>query len=270
MMTFKRTLRSLTNVSGENFKYDTLFKIVSLLNLVKKGSFNYILHSKPNLIPWRFSNCIVRVRFDRVSFCFYCVKNKSFNVFMNPYFHEFDISTFIFQHLKEGDTFVDVGAMGGLYTIIASKIVGNEGHVFSVEPNPDNLFYFGKNIELNNLHNVTLFPKAVGEKEGEITLHYNEGKSELTSALGTGESSFQSEMVTLDSILERESTIKILKVDTEGYDLKVLKGATKTLEKTFYVIVETNIKKIKNLLVAQNFKCETIYPSNYLLATRTF
>lgn len=143
-MPFKRALRSLTNVLGENFKYDTLCKIVSLLNLVKKGSFNYILHSKPNLLPWRFSNCIVRVRFDRVSFYFYCVKNKFFNVYMNPYFHEFDISTFIFQHLKEGDTFVDVGAMGGLYTIIASKIVGNKGRVFSVEPNPDNLFYLEK------------------------------------------------------------------------------------------------------------------------------
>jgi FkbM family methyltransferase len=146
--------------------------------------------------------------------------------------------------------------------------VGNNGHVFSVEPNPDNLFYLKKNIELNNLHNVTLLPKAVGEKEGEITLYYNKGRTALTSALSMGEHSFQTETVTLDSIMKREPSIKILKVDTEGYDLEVLKGATRTLKNTCYLIVETNNEEIKNLLTSQNFKCETIYPSNYLLATR--
>jgi len=83
---------------------------------------------------------------------------------MNPYFHEHDISTFIYDTLEEGDTFIDIGAMGWLYSVISSKLVGNKEKAISVEPNRDSLCFLQKNIELNNLRNMTLVKKAIGEK----------------------------------------------------------------------------------------------------------
>jgi len=189
---------------------------------------------------------------------------------MNPHFHEYDTSTFIYNSLEDGDIFIDIGAMGGLYSIISSKLVGNTGIVISVEPNPDNIYFLQKNIELNNLHNIILVKKAIGEKKGKITLYYDKESTEITSYhKGYRKNYFETELVTLDSLTENMLIIKILKVDTEGYDEKVLEGASKTLLKTHYVIVETNNEKIRKTLINSGFYCQTMHPSSYLLATRT-
>lgn len=263
----ERAVLSLINVSGETLEADIQYKGTTLLNLAKKAF--YLLHLRPNFTVWNYRDCIIKVRFNNITFRFYCVSRKSFNVYMNPFFHEFDISTFVYTKLREGQVFVDVGAMTGLYTIISSKIVGNKGHVFCVEPNPDNIVYLSKNIGLNNLHNVTLIPKAVGEKEGIITLSYDTDRTELTSFFRRARHSFETEMTTLDGILSKVNRIAILKVDTEGYDLKVLAGSKETLRKTSWVIVEDNSEPVKHLLASEGFSCEKLLPSHYLLATRT-
>jgi FkbM family methyltransferase len=189
---------------------------------------------------------------------------------MNPYFHEYDISTFVYGTLEEGDTFVDVGAMGGLYSIISSRIVGNKGKVIAAEPNPYNVRFLQKNIELNNLHNITLVEKAIGEKKRKVTLYYDKESTESTSIFrGERKKSFETEMVTLDSLTEKGGFVKMLKIDSEGYDEKVLEGAIKTLQKTHCCIIETNNEIIRTSLSQLGFNCEIMYPSAYLLATRT-
>jgi FkbM family methyltransferase len=189
---------------------------------------------------------------------------------MNPYFHEYDISTFIYDTLEEGDTIIDIGAMGGLYSIISSRIVGNKGKVISAEPNPDNLRFLQKNIELNNLHNITLVKKAIGEKNSKVTLYYDKESTELTSVFeGERRKNFETKMVTLDSLTEKVGFVKILKIDSEGCDERVLEGGRKTLQKTHYCIVETNNEIIRASLSQLGFNCEIMHPSAYLLATRT-
>lgn len=121
----------------------------------------HILGFSPRSINWKFSDCIINIKFNNLKLDFFCPKDKSFNRYMNPYFHEYDISTFIYHTLEEGDTFIDVGAMSGLYTIIAGKILGNKGNVISVEPNPECLQNLQKNNGLNNCINVTLLKKRL-------------------------------------------------------------------------------------------------------------
>ena len=58
--------------------------------------------------------------------------------------------------LKEGDTFVDVGANIGLMSIFSSFLVRESGKVFSFEPNPITNNILKENIELNNLSNITI------------------------------------------------------------------------------------------------------------------
>jgi len=56
-------------------------------------------------------------------------------------------------------------------------------------------------------------------------------------------------MVTLDSLMQKEVIAKILKIDAEGYDEKVLEGARRALQKTHYYIVETNSEIIRKSLI---------------------
>ncbi len=266
----KRVLNSLFKVSCIDFKCNLQYKIITLFNLIKKGIIPHLLGFTPTLTKYRFSDCILNVKFMDLTFDFLCPKGLTFHIYMNPYFHEYDISTFIYDTLEEGDTFIDIGAMGGLYSIIASKLVGNKGKVISVEPNPDNLHFLQKNIELNNLHNIALVEKAAGERTAKITLHYDEKSPELTSVHKRGKKkSFETEMVTLDSLTEKEEAVKILKVDAEGYDEEVLEGARKTLQKTHCCIVETNNETIRKAFTQLGFICETMHPSGYVCALRT-
>lgn len=76
-------------------------------------------------------------------------------------------------------------------------------------------------------------------------------------------------MVTLDSLTEKVGFVKILKIDSEDYDEKVLEGGRKTLQKTHCCIVETNNEIIRTSLSQLGFNCETMHPSAYILATRT-
>jgi len=176
----------------------------------------------------------------------------------------------LFLSLISGDVFLDVGAHGGLYTLIAAKKVGSQGIVLSFEPNPLTLCFLKLNIMLNALDNVIVIPKAVSDRSGKITFYYTVHDLALTTVLHQKERSFEVETTTIDDIvsIHKLNFVKILKVDTEGYDLKVLKGALNTLRKTRYVIVEQNTSDVRQLLSNQNFQLSTLKPSCYLLATK--
>lgn len=60
--------------------------------------------------------------------------------------------------------------------------------------------------------------------------------------------------------------VKIVKIDTEGFDFQVLRGANYMLQKTYYVIVEQNINPIKTFLIDKGFTIQQLEPSEYLFA----
>ena len=156
---------------------------------------------------------------------------------MNPYFHEFDVIRYVYNVLASGDVFVDVGAMGGLYTIIASKRVGPHGKVLAIEPNSEVYRVLKEHVELNNLENVVLENCAVGEDYRPVSLRFDEGYEELASI---DESRGDVKMVPLDALVSNFEFIKVLKVDTEGYDEKVIISSGDSLQKTCVVVSEMN------------------------------
>lgn len=264
-----RSLNSLILVKCSRTKADIMFKIVTLLNLaIKTGSL--LSKQQLKLRNWSFEDCLVRVRFFDISYIFYCPRGFDFNIFLNPFFHEQDISTFIYRNFQKADTFIDVGAHGGLYTIITSKIANIEGRVLSIEPNSQNLKYLRANVELNKLRNVTVIPKALAEKKKTVTLSYEQERTSLTSISETTKGNRRKEIVqtaTLDDIGQDLDSVKIVKIDTEGYDMNVLEGGRNILRKTKYVIVETNNNKIREFLTNLGYSVQNLEPSGYLLAT---
>jgi len=140
--------------------------------------------------------------------------------------------------------FVDVGAYIGFYTVWACR---RARRVISVEPNPAALAYLKVNIALNECPNVTVVPKAIGDRRGYTKLKIPKtikwGLISMASSIVQDfEEAFEVEveMDTLDSVLEEVGvdSVDILKIDVEGAEGLVVRGAEKALKEAKAVLIE--------------------------------
>jgi len=137
--------------------------------------------------------------------------------------------------LRPGDVFVDVGANVGHLTLAGSNIVGPNGLVFSLEAHPRTARYLRGNVAFNQAHNVHIIPAAAGEKDG-ITHFTNQRSDDLNFVIDHG---IEVRVLALDSVIP-QVTVRLLKVDVEGGELMVFKGATETLARTEFVYFESD------------------------------
>jgi FkbM family methyltransferase len=141
--------------------------------------------------------------------------------------HKFD---FLEHFLKNGMTFIDVGANLGDYTFFAARRVGSEGSVLSFEPEPNNYLWLKKGIAKNRFKNVDLKNSALSDKDGEAKLYLGELSGWHTLKAGENNANCGQILVTtnkLDSLaLEKVDCIKI---DVEGLEYEVLLGALDTI-----------------------------------------
>jgi len=155
------------------------------------------------------------------------------------------------SNLKEGDTFVDVGAHIGYFTLIAARLVGPHGHVYSFEPNPRSFNILQKNIKANNLENVTAINKAVTNKTSSTYLYLNmqnTGDTRITNP-NRETNKVKVKTTTLNKELKNKS-IDFIKIDVQGAEPLVLNGGKKILDKNnkMKMLIEfwpKGIKKIK-------------------------
>ena len=81
-------------------------------------------------------------------------------------FYEANLTNFMINALREGDTFVDIGAHVGFYSMLGSSLVGPEGSVLSFEPTPRTFAELSKNA--SQKANIAVFNSAVLDEETEI------------------------------------------------------------------------------------------------------
>ncbi|NQU21290.1 MAG: FkbM family methyltransferase [Candidatus Nealsonbacteria bacterium] len=146
--------------------------------------------------------------------------------------YEPESSAMIREILKPGDTFIDVGANIGWFTLMASRIVGREGRVIAFEPAPESFEYLRRNVEVNGCKNTIIEQKALSNKRGKLELRIHEtnkgGHSILTSA--ERPDSIEVDAISLDEYLEGvEGNLTLVKIDTEGAEGIILQGMQKTL-----------------------------------------
>ena len=185
----------------------------------------------------------------------------------------------IIEHFtpKQGDVVVDIGAHMGRYTIIAAKRVGTKGKVMAIEANPSNFEMLNRNIKLNQLTNIISLNNAVYSKETKIKL-YLPGEelgdtiyNTIVSDRAKNEDKFvEVSANTLDYLLQskgiEQEQVNWIKIDVEGAEFEVLKGATNILSnsKDIALLIEIhNLKDSTNLyrpiiefLKLYNFKIE--------------
>lgn len=137
--------------------------------------------------------------------------------------------------LASGSTFVDVGANVGVYTAWASRCVGAGGRVIAFEPVPATREQLERTVALNALGNVRVVPKALGAAPGTLSLWLLPHASGLSSAVVPADTSsarsIEVETATLDDELTAlgAPSPALVKIDVEGYEMEVLRGAVRTL-----------------------------------------
>ncbi len=141
--------------------------------------------------------------------------------------------------LQKGMTFIDIGANVGYFSLCAAKIVGEEGGVFSFEPDEHNYKLLARNVEKNGYNNITTVKKAVSDTNGRATFYLKEENLSAHSLVKEkNTTAVEVETTTLDDYLDGRDA-DVIKIDVEGAEPLVLKGMQKTLEQSEKIAVIT-------------------------------
>jgi FkbM family methyltransferase len=130
--------------------------------------------------------------------------------------------------IRPGDTVLDIGANIGIVTVLMAKLAGKDGRVHSFEPNPRLVERLHQVIDRNQLRNVTVHPMALGSEAGTLELHIprdNAGAGSLVRNRGRENCEITQVLVKpLSSVIGAEP-VRLIKIDVEGYETEVFRGA---------------------------------------------
>ncbi len=182
----------------------------------------------------------------RRSRCRYIVKEIQGNdMMLNPYdrgistdlllygIREPLINAKFLGYLKDGMVCYDIGANIGYYALQEASLVGASGHVYAIEPIPSNCNILAMNIALNGYENVSLCNLAMGSQEGmgEIKVSH---MSNMCSMVETGYRDYRESIPVLVDTMDRFIVGKrlpdVVRMDTEGYEVAIVKGMKGLLE----------------------------------------
>jgi FkbM family methyltransferase len=154
---------------------------------------------------------------------------------------------FIATRLGPGAVFVDAGANIGAYTLPAARLVGPTGRVLAFEAHPHTFGFLARNLDLNGLRNVSAFNQALGAASGEIRLSFkqaNPGETHVRSDDEAETTDAVVPMTTLDAALAAQGVgpVDYLKIDVEGFEVPVLRGALGVIAGSPGIAVQTEIE----------------------------
>lgn len=128
-----------------------------------------------------------------------------------------------------GKVVYDIGAFHGLLTIYFARTAKE---VVAWEPTAFNRRRLLENVELNRFPHVTVRPYALGAENASLAIHYDSRRAGTASLVGHASTGDQAETIEVRRLDDERDLPKpdFIKIDTEGYELEVLKGAVNTLQ----------------------------------------
>lgn len=171
--------------------------------------------------------------------------------------------------------FIDVGAHIGKYAIRLAKKMLNQGKVIAIEPEDKNFNLLSKNVKLNGLNNITMLNVACSNIDGQISFYVDKNASTLHTIYANDPNKAKSKILInsnrLDTIILRHNIrrVDLIKIDVEGAEFDVLKGATHLIKDySPKIIVEIcnnkSMERIRRFLYNLNYGVTHIYQKNYL------
>ena len=149
------------------------------------------------------------------------------------------VQAFIREHVRAGSCVIDVGVHKGLYTGAMAKATGPTGKVHAFEPNPSVIPELASNLAQ---HNVSIHNLAVSDSVGEKPFYVDTRKDSdsVASSLNVLEDLYESgairriqvDCTTLDAFCQEvECAPEFMKIDVEGHEIAVIRGATHTIDR---------------------------------------
>ncbi len=141
--------------------------------------------------------------------------------------HEFRDMGFLLHFLRPEDTFADIGANVGSFTVLASGHVGAKSLTF--EPIPATYARLKRNIQANRIESlVSAYNAAMGGEDGTVQFtNTQDTKNHVSREGGPGTTSVP--LLSLDTVTRTHSIPVLLKIDVEGFETEVVRGGGRTL-----------------------------------------
>lgn len=150
-----------------------------------------------------------------------------------------NLTQWITQGLKPGDTFIDVGSNIGYFTLLASKLVGTQGNVVAIEALPQTFHVLEQNLRMNSVTNVRSANVAAWHREEQLEIFTQpESPSGTTTLISEWATQWNLKPVfkvpakPLSAILtpDEAKTARMIKVDVEGAEWNVIMGLATVLK----------------------------------------
>jgi FkbM family methyltransferase len=145
--------------------------------------------------------------------------------------YEPHVRRFLKGLLRAGQVVIDVGANVGCLSFQAAQLVGEQGCVIAVEPNPDNVQLLYAGILLNQWTQVQVLPCAAWDAAGILSLKGGVSNTYLAPAAPLDEGRAHTQLVRLDEALAATERIDLVKIDVEGHEPRAIRGAHALIEK---------------------------------------
>ncbi|HMA71762.1 MAG TPA: FkbM family methyltransferase [Xanthobacteraceae bacterium] len=149
--------------------------------------------------------------------------------------HEFPDMMLLLHFLREGDLFLDIGANVGSYTILAAGAC--RAKTWSFEPDPDTARHLKRNVALNDLDGLVMtYELALGEAERKIS--FTTGLDTMNRVATAGDKNIRTVcQQRLDALIGEYQPVMI-KMDVEGHEEAVLRGAQALLANKCLKVIE--------------------------------
>ena len=172
--------------------------------------------------------------------------------------------------LNKDDVVIDVGAYIGTHTLPMSHF---SKKVYAFEANPDIFSYLKQNVEQNDIQNIELFNTLLSDSIQLLDFYKrNDGTSRVSSRAVKGKC-LSLPADSLDNLLNIEEKIKLIKIDCEGHEFKVLEGAKKIIEKSRPIILievfKTNRDELFKWSIDNLYSVEGLRGDDFLLTPIT-
>jgi FkbM family methyltransferase len=197
--------------------------VLNLSTIPRENVLGYLLRLPLAIIP---QSAVVRIVQGPLRGCRWVAGSGPHGLWLGTY--EAAKQKRVIQIIKKGDTVFDIGANAGIYTLLFSEYVGEEGKVHAFEPLPENVTYLRRHVGINRLQNVSIHALAVASRSGKVRFAHTH--SRFTSHIDV-DGDLEVDTIALDDFVSKGGVTapSVMKIDVEGGERAVLDGARQLL-----------------------------------------